>query len=218
MTEEQFWTEFNGIKQELMDKAEENAKTFWTREDLTHEEVFNSIIPRDWHEIAYVSFIGTLLQKYWREYDRNLVTALCKHLWDEANHYEIISRVLENHGYEPPTDVPEPSQAWEDLHWEALEKDSTCAIAVWNVSETSTTPQMDIVIENCRRIGLDDLARVYEKIKKDEDFHCKLGVNLLERHMKTEEQRKNAIWGARKLRDHMFKLYDSIYAIETVQG
>lgn len=213
MTEEQFWTEFNEIKQGLMDRARENAEKFWTNENLTKEDVFNAIAPRDWFEIAYVSFLSEQISKYWKEFDRPFITALCKHMWDEANHYEIISRVLEKHGYEVPTSAPEVSQERESLHWEALKKDSTCAIAVWNVSETSTTPTMDVVIENCRRIGLDELARVYEKIKKDEDFHCKLGVSILQRHMTTEEQRKNAIWGARKLKEQMSKFYDSIYAV-----
>ncbi|AJY73499.1 hypothetical protein [Paenibacillus beijingensis] len=216
MTEEQFWTEFNGIKEELMAHSGANAKQFWSREDLTHDEVFEAIIVRDWLEIAYVIFLGTELLNYWREFDRSIVTALCKHMWDEAKHYEMLSNVIEKHGYSVPKTTPETSKEWEELHMKALTMDCACAVAVWNVSETSTTTTMDVLIENCRRIGLDDLARCYEKIKKDEAFHCNLGVTILKKYLTTDERRMNAIWGARQLRDRMFKLYNVIYPVNAV--
>ncbi|MFK2826679.1 hypothetical protein QYG89_13565 [Bacillus sp. B190/17] len=213
LTQEEFLREFNDIKEELKAYAEKKAYDFWTREDLTPDEVFVAIEQRVWLEIAYVFFLGKQINDYWKEFDRPTVTSLCKHMWEEAHHYEIICRVLEKHGYTAPTTPPEAHMGWENLHWEALQRDRACAVAVWNCSETSTTTTHDIVIENCRRIGLDDLARCYEQVKKDEAFHARLGDMIVRKYVVTDEHRANAIWGARRLREEMLHYYDTIYAV-----
>ncbi len=215
MSQEKLMAELAAIKDELKDYGEEKARTFWTREDLTIEEVLEATHKRVWLEIAYVFFLGKQINDYWKEFDRKTVTALCKHLWEEAHHYEIISNVLEKRGLTPPTSVPDVHLGWENLHWEALDKDSTCAVAVWNCSETSTLNTHDIVIENCRRLGLDDLARAYEVVKKDEVFHASLGEMIVRKYAVTEEQHKNAIWGAKQLREKMLAYYDTIYPVTT---
>ncbi|MFJ7679844.1 hypothetical protein ACIQXQ_17535 [Peribacillus sp. NPDC097198] len=211
VTKEDFMVEFNQIKQELKEHAHVRALEFWTREDLTHEEVFEAIRERDWLEMQYVIFLGTEIIKYWNEFDREIVTALCRHMLEEANHYEILSRVLEKHGYKAPVATSELNKGWEEIHWAALEKDAVCAIAVWNCSETSTTTTHDVVIESCRRIGLEDLAKCYEKIKKDENFHVGLGETIIAKYMVTEEQIINATEGIRSFRDEMMKFYNDIY-------
>ncbi|MBI0579945.1 MULTISPECIES: hypothetical protein [Bacillaceae] len=216
MKHDEFWNEFNAIKKELMEVAQESAEKFWAREDLTRDEVIKSLIPRDWLEIAYVFFLGTQLNKYWHKFDRGLVTAMCKHMWDEARHYELISRIIEKYGYTVPTAPPEQNKGWDNLHWEALEKDFVCAVAVWNVSETSTVLTMDLMIDGCRRIGLDDLARVYEQIKKDEEFHTKLGETIVQKYCTTDELRANAIWGARKLRENMIRYWQGVFTTPAV--
>ncbi|MEH6949523.1 hypothetical protein V7068_21145 [Bacillus sp. JJ634] len=210
---EDFMVEFNQIKDELKEHARVRALEFWTREDLTHEEVFEAIRERDWLEMQYVIFLGTEIIKYWNEFDREIVTALCRHMLEEANHYEILSRVIEKHGYEAPVATSEVNKGWEKIHWKALEKDAVCAIAVWNCSETSTTTTHDIVIENCRRIGLDDLAKCYEKIKRDENFHVGLGETIIDKYMVTKEQIINATEGIRKFRDEMMGFYNDIYEV-----
>ncbi|MFK2826680.1 hypothetical protein QYG89_13570 [Bacillus sp. B190/17] len=80
------------------------------------------------------------------------------------------------------------------------------------------TQEEFFVIENCRRIGLDDLARCYEQVKKDEAFHARLGDMIVRKYVVTDEHRANAIWGARRLREEMLHYYDTIYALpeETV--
>lgn len=212
-TKEKFMVEFNEIKNELKEHARVKALEFWTREDLTHEEVFEAIKERDWLEMEYVLFLGAVISKYWNEYDREIVTALCRHMLEEAQHYEMLSRILEKHGYEAPIATSEVNKGWEKIHWDAIEKDSTCVIAVWNCSETSTTTTHDIVIESCRRLGLDDLAKCYEKIKKDENFHVGLGKQIIEKYMVTEEQIKNATEGIRAFRDEMTKFYNDLYEV-----
>ncbi|OCA82064.1 hypothetical protein [Pseudobacillus wudalianchiensis] len=102
---------------------------------------------------------------------------------------------------------------WENLHWEALQKDRACAVTVWNCSETSTTITHDIVIANGRRIGLDDLARCCEQVKKAEEFHARLGDMIVKKYVITDEHCANAIWGARRLREEMLHYYDTIYSI-----
>lgn len=214
LTQDEFLAEFEQIKNDLREFGAKKAYEFWTREDLTKEEVFPAIVQRVWLEMAYVFFLGKQINDYWKEFDRSTVTALCKHMLEEAHHYEIISRVLEKHGYTPPTEPPKEFMGWETLHWEALEKDRACAVAVWNCSETSTMDTHDIVIENCRRIGLDDLARCYEQIKKDEEFHSRLGNMIVNKYVETDEERANAIWGARRLKEEMMHYYNTIYSVE----
>jgi uncharacterized ferritin-like protein (DUF455 family) len=211
ITKAEFMVEFKQIKNELMEHARVKALQFWTRENLTHEEVFEAIRERDWLEMQYVIFLGTEIIKYWQEFDREIVTALCRHMLEEAKHYEILSRVLEKHGYDAPVATSEVNNGWEKVHWQALEKDATCIIAVWNCSETSTIETHDIVIENCRRIGLNDLAKCYETIKKDENFHVGLGETIVEKFMVTEQQIQNATEGIRSFRDEMLKFYNDIY-------
>lgn len=138
-------------------------------------------------------------------------SALCRHMLEEAKHYEILSRVHEKHGYDAPVATSEVNKGWEKVHWQALDKDATCIIAVWNCSETSTIETHDIVIENCRRIGLNDLAKCYETIKKDENFHVGLGETIVEKFMVTEQQIQIATEGIRSFRDEMLKFYNDIY-------
>lgn len=215
MNEKDFWTEFNQIKQDLMDKAEKAGENFWPREDLSKDDVFKAIKPRDWHEIAYVVYLSTQLIKYWEVMDRKFITAISNQATEEAQHYDLISNILEKNGYEAPTaPANEYQREWEALHWEALETDSTCAIAIWNVSETSTTSQMSMMIEHSRRIGLEDVAKVYERIERDEKGHTNLGVRILKRHMTTESQRINAIKGARRIGEIMGNFYESLYKVE----
>ncbi len=89
-----------------------------------------------------------------------------------------------------------------------------CVIAIWNCSETSTTTTHDIVIESCRRIGLEDLAKCYEKIKRDENFHVGLGETIIKKYMNTAEQIKNATEAIRQFHDEMMKFYNGLYDVE----
>ncbi|MFK2826681.1 hypothetical protein QYG89_13575 [Bacillus sp. B190/17] len=55
-------------------------------------------------------------------------------------------------------------------------------------------------------------------MKKDEEFHARLGGMIVKKYVVTDERRANAIWGARRLREEMLHYYDTIYAVpsETV--
>src|SRR5215208_2802964 len=69
-------------------------------------------VPRCWREIEYVFMLNEEIRRYGLGFERKHITALSKHSFQEAQHYEMVGRIIECLGGEVPVTVPESARAW----------------------------------------------------------------------------------------------------------
>jgi hypothetical protein len=151
------------------------------------------LAPRCWREIDYTFMLNEEIRRYGLTFERKHVTALAKHSFQEADHYELIGRLIESLGAEVPLSVPESARAWSEYLWACLDRTRLSAIAAWYVSETSATGTFDLTLATARRYAYGDMLRIYEKVVKDEHFHLGLGRLLLDRYTETDEEREEVL-------------------------
>lgn len=160
-------------------------------------------VPRCWREIDYVFMLNEEIRRYGLGFERKHITALSKHSFQEAQHYEMVGRVIEYLGGEVPTTVPESARAWNQLLWDCLDRHRLSAIAAWNVSETSAGGSFDATLAACERYQsqMPEASRIYKQIVKDEDFHVGLGQLLLDRYAESDSDREEVLRAMREMVD-----------------
>lgn len=157
--------------------------------------------PRCWREIDYVFLLNEEIRRYWLGFQRRHVTLLAKQSFQEAEHYDMVGRVIESLGGSVPTAVPAEAVPWSEFMWECLDRHPLAAIAAWNVSETSASGSFARTIDAGRRHGLDEVVRIYEQIEKDERFHVGLGRQVLAAYATTDADRAEVLRAMRGMRD-----------------
>jgi hypothetical protein len=143
--------------------------------------------PRCWREIDYTFMLNEEIRRYGLSFERKHIAALARHSLQEAEHYEMIGRIIERLGGSVPTSVPESARPWSEYLWACLDRERLSAIAAWYVSETSATGTFDLTLAAAERYGLDDMLKIYQQVIKDENFHLGLGRLLLDRYIETDE-------------------------------
>lgn len=172
--------------------------------------------PRCWREIEYVFMLNDEIRRYGFEFERKHITALAKHSLQEAQHYEMVGRIIEHLGGEVPVTVPASAQAWSDLLWDCLDRDRLSAIAAWNISETAAGGSFDATLAASERHQdqMPEAFSVYKQIVKDEDFHVGLGQLLLDRYAESDDDREAVLSAMRE----MTELVAYTYKPENVVG
>ncbi len=158
-------------------------------------------VPRCWREIEYVFMLNDEIRRYGLDFERKHITALAKHSLQEAQHYEMVGRIIEYLGGEVPVSVPQHARAWSELLWDCLERHPLSAIAAWNISEASAGGSFDATLAACERYQeqMPEAFRVYKQIVKDEDFHLGLGQLLLERYAESDDDREEILRAMREM-------------------
>jgi hypothetical protein len=152
-------------------------------------------VPRCWREIDYVFMLNEEIRRYGLGFDRKHLTALAKHSFQEAHHYEIVGRIIEYLGGEVPVIVPESARPWSELLWDCLDRHRLSAIAAWNISETAAGGSFDATLAATQRHQdqMPEAFRIYKQIVKDEKFHLGLGQLLLDRYAETDSDRDEVL-------------------------
>ena len=165
------------------------ADAFWAEYERERDPVKLTawFVPRCWREIDYVFMLGEEVRRYGFRFERRHITALTRQLHDEAEHYDAVGRIIERLGGEVPAAPPPSAERWSAFLWESLDRHHLGAIAAWNMSETAATGTLEGIVEAGRRYELPDVARSYEQIIKDEQFHVGLGRLLLDRYATAED-------------------------------
>jgi hypothetical protein len=160
-------------------------------------------VPRCWREIEYVFMLNEEIRRYGLGFERKHITALSKHSFQEAQHYEMVGRVIEHLGGEVPVTVPESARAWSELLWDCLDRHRLSAIAAWNISETAAGGSFDATLAATQgyQEQMPEAFRIYKQIVKDEEFHLGLGQLLLDRYAETDNDHDEVLRAMREMVD-----------------
>ncbi|TMI83700.1 MAG: hypothetical protein E6H04_02465 [Bacillati bacterium ANGP1] len=158
-------------------------------------------IPRCWREIDYVFMLGEEIRRYGLSFERRHITALSKQLYQEAEHYESVGRIIERLGGNAPTEPPLSARPWSEFLWQCLDRHRLSAIAAWYMSETAATGTFEGIMDGGRRYELPDVVRTYEGIIKDEKFHLGLGRVIIERYTENADDVEEVMRSLRRMAD-----------------
>jgi hypothetical protein len=183
--------ELDALLAETVGTVRARSAAFWDayESDRDPARLAAWFVPRCWREIDYVFMLGAVLRRYGLTFERRHVTALSRQLLDEAEHYDIVARIVERLGGRAPVVPPPSATAWTAFLWDSLERHRLGAIAAWNMSETAATGTLEAIVEAGRRYHLPDVVRAYEQIIRDEKFHVGLGRLLLDRYCESNADR-----------------------------
>jgi len=187
--------ELEDVRERSITDVRGKTDAFWdTLDDLNQPELLVGWFqPRCWREIDYVFMLGDEIRRYGFGFERKHVTALAKQLFQEAEHYESVGRIIEGLGGEVPTKPPPATREWSAFLWECLDRHPLSAIAAWYMSETAATGTLEGIVAAGQRLEMPGVVKAYQQIIKDEAFHLGLGRLLLERYVATEADAKEVM-------------------------
>ena len=177
--------EIEDLRERSITEVRRKTDAFWeTQDGAEHREALVAWFqPRCWREIDYVFMLGEEIRRYGLGFERKHVTALAKQLFQEAEHYESVGRIIVGLGGEVPTEPPPAARAWSAYLWDCLDRHPLSAIAAWYMSETAATGTLEGIVAGGERFRMPDVVTTYRQIIKDEAFHLGLGRLLLDRYV-----------------------------------
>ena len=193
--------ELEDVRERSIIDVRGKTDAFWdTLDDPNQPELLVGWFqPRCWREIDYVFMLGDEIRRYGFGFERKHVTALAKQLFQEAEHYESVGRIIEGLGGEVPTEPPPATREWSAFLWECLDRHPLSAIAAWYMSETAATGTLEGIVAAGQRLEMPGVVKAYEQIIKDEAFHLGLGRLLLERYVATAADAKEVMRSITKM-------------------
>jgi hypothetical protein len=199
--------ELEDVRAEAITVVRQKTDEFWDSQDgePSREELVAWFQPRCWREIDYVHMLGEEIRRYGFGFERKHITGLAKQLFQEAEHYESVGRIIVGLGGEAPTAPPPSAEAWSAFIWDCLDRHPLSAIGAWYMSETAATGTLEGIVAAGKRLEMPDVIKAYEQIIKDEAFHLGLGRLLLERYVSSEsdaEEVMRSIHGMAELVSH----------------
>jgi hypothetical protein len=165
------------------------------------------IEPRAWREIDYVFLLNEQIRRYGLNFKRSHITLLAKQSFQEAEHYEMVGKVIESLGGTVPTSIPAEVVPWSTFLWDCLERHPLAAIAAWYTSETSASGSFEPTFRAGERHNLEEVTRIYKQIEIDEKFHTGLGRQVLATYAKTDHDRDEILRAMRGMRDLAWKTF-----------
>lgn len=204
--------EIEALRQRTVAAVRAQSDAFWAGYERTPDQAVLAawFVPRCWREIDYVFMLGAQIRRYGLGFQRKHVTALSRQLFEEAEHYERVGRIIERLGGQVPVEPPPSARDWSAFLWESLDRHRLGAIAAWNMSETAATGTLDGIVAAGRRHDLPEVARTYEQIVKDERFHVGLGRLLLDRYTETAADRDEVMRATRGMAEIVLSSHTAI--------
>lgn len=177
--------ELEDVRAQAIADVRSKTDEFWDSQsgERDREELVAWFQPRCWREIDYVHMLGEEIRRYGFGFERKHVTGMAKQLFQEAEHYESVGRIIVGLGGDVPTEPPPSARAWSAYLWDCLDRHPLSAIAAWYMSETAATGTLEGIVAAGKRFRMPDVIKAYEQIIKDEAFHLGLGRLLLERYV-----------------------------------
>ncbi len=128
--------------------------------------------------------------------DKKLLVSLGKFVWDETRHYRDLGRQIDRMKKGAPREetarlvVPEAESGWWEILWRNAQKEQLAPFAGFYVSEGSALAITDSLVAGLRKYGYHELADLYTKIGRDEEFHVSLDREMMKRYAVRNQQQE----------------------------
>lgn len=171
----------------LRSEAEPDEATFFNR-PMTRQELVEYLSFQAYYEYRAAEFIGRWLTKTPED---DAFILLAQQVEDEALHYQYIMRCLAPLGVTSLDNYkPEPEwEEWIDV-WYPSGSDTLERVSAHNV--TGELGACQAFVEIKPRLP-ENVTKVFERIIPDEQFHMKLGKQLILRYCVTDDQQERVL-------------------------
>ncbi|MEQ8719059.1 MAG: ferritin-like domain-containing protein [Acidimicrobiales bacterium] len=161
--------------------GDDDGATFFTR-PMSEPELIEWLSFQAWYELNAAKFIGGWLAD---TPERDALVLLAQQVEDEGLHYEYCMRALERRGV-TSLDNWKPEPEWEAwvTEWYPSGDDTLERVAAHNV--TGELGACQAFFDLKPRLP-DDVVKTLERIIPDEQFHMKIGRQLIERYALTDD-------------------------------
>ncbi len=179
-----FYASIIGLIESRRDAAEADVQSFFNR-PMSEQELVEWLSFQAYYELRAAQFIGRWLSD---TPERDALVLLAQQVEDEALHYEYCMRALDKRGV-TSLDNWKPEPEWEEWidGWYPSGIDTLERVAAHNVTGEVGACQAFYDIKP--RIP-DDVVKTLERIIPDEQFHMKLGRQILEKYALTDDQQE----------------------------
>jgi len=162
---------------------DDDAASFFNR-PMGERELIEYLSFQAYYELRAAQFIGRWLSD---TPERDAFVLLAQQVEDEANHYEYCMRALARRGVTSiDTWRPEPEwEEWIDV-WYPSGADTIERVAAHNL--TGELGACQAFLEIKPRLP-EDVQKTFDRIIPDEQFHLRLGRQLIEKYCTTDEAR-----------------------------
>ena len=162
---------------------DDDAASFFNR-PMGERELIEYLSFQAYYELRAAQFIGRWLSD---TPERDAFVLLAQQVEDEANHYEYCMRALARRGVTSiDTWRPEPEwEEWIDV-WYPSGADTIERVAAHNL--TGELGACQAFLEIKPRLP-EDVQKTFDRIIPDEQFHMRLGRQIIEKYCTTDEAR-----------------------------
>lgn len=200
-----FVDEMEDIREHSIAEVRRKTDEFWETQEggQDRQQLVAWFQPRCWREIDYVFMLGEEIRRHGLRFERKHITGLSKQLFQEAEHYESVGRIIKDLGGDVPTEPPPSAREWSRFLWACLDRHPLAAIAAWYMSETAATGTLDGIVAAGERFEMPDVVKAYQQIIKDEAFHLGLGRLLIERYVESSADAEEVMRAIRGMADNV---------------
>jgi hypothetical protein len=178
--------------------------------NLPKDQLIRSIKQRCYNEFMAAETFADELTKFGYELDRGLYILIARQVEDEATHYDLLAKVIEELTHEPlnPKDLS-PTQVQKQLGYAG--NDILSHMAFRFCAEGRSAFLASLMIKISEKLSLQGMASAYRVIERDEIFHKKIADIGIEMFAKTESDQKRIRTEIAIARERAFRNFGDIY-------
>jgi hypothetical protein len=191
-------------------KACEVLITDFFYSDVPKGQLIRTIKQRCYNEFMAAETFADELTRFGYELDRGLYILIARQVEDEATHYDLLAKVIEDLTNEPlnPRDLS-PTQVQKQLGYAG--NDVLSHMAFRFCAEGRSAFLASLMIKVSEKLKLGAMASAYRVIERDEVFHKKIADIGLEMFAKTQSDQNRVRNEIAIARERAFRNFYDIY-------
>lgn len=191
-------------------KACELLITDFFSSNIPKDQLIRAIKQRCYNEFMAAETFADELARFGYELDRGLYILIARQVEDEATHYDLLARVIEDLTHEQldPKNLS-PTQVQKKLGYAG--NDVMSHMAFRFCAEGRSAFLASLMIKISEKLELGAMASAYRVIERDEVFHKKIADIGLEMFAKTEEDQNRIRREIAVARERAFGNFYDIY-------
>lgn len=211
-----FLEEVERLQRGVTDIAVASVEEYF-KERPSVESMLRWLEVRNERELGAAQMISMAVIKFEKGIDKKLLVNLGKFIWDETRHYRDLSHMIEEiraaapQGESPLIPPPEPEAGWWETLWRNVEKEKLAPFAGFYISEGSALAITEPLVTGCRRYGYGELADLYIRFGRDEEFHVALDRLMMERYALAPRQQDLVLETATDVAGYLRGAWASIF-------